>query len=221
MATRITQIVGNDVSLSESAADIRRAHPVREFRVPSGNLANRTQPQLRSHLYRSLRATTRSDQVIIDRMLHRIDLSRREDYGLLLHAHHLTLRDLSPGWREEDRQDCSEMARRLQEDLRAVGFAAANFPANTWVPMTAGNSFGLAYVIRGSRLSMTHLRDRVPRHFAASYLEFSPALVWPRFLRQLERYVFEESEYARTAQVISGAKWASAQFAAHLTKAFL
>jgi heme oxygenase len=179
-----------------------------------------SQVELRGRLHRSLRAATRADRMIIDRMALRLDLARREDYGLFLNVHYSTFRDLAATWRDEDRADFLNMADCLQADLHALGFSAAVFRPKPPQTMTAGARFGIAYAIRGSRSDAMGLRHRVSPRFGASYLDFSPALSWARFLEQLERHVAKVSERDETGQVISGAKSAMASFTSLLTAAF-
>jgi heme oxygenase len=171
-------------------------------------------------LHRLLRAATRSDHMMIDRMILRFDLTRREDYGLFLNIHYSTLRDLRAGWRGEDHHDFLAMAHCLQDDLHALGIAATKLHPMTRAPLTVSNRLGVAYVIRGSRLDAIVLRRRVPPQFAASYLDFTPALSWAQFLQQLERRVSEDPDCDESRQIISGARCALAKFASVLAQAF-
>jgi heme oxygenase len=157
--------------------------------------------------------------MVIDRMILRLDFARREDYGLFLSVHCSTLRDLSTGWRDEDREEFLGMAHCLEEDLHSVGFSPSALLSSTHAGMTAGARLGIAYIIRGSRYDAMALRHRVPLRFGASYLDFSPLLSWSRFLEQLERHVSQASERDETLEVISGAKYALARFTSFLTKA--
>jgi heme oxygenase len=86
-------------------------------------------------------------------------------------------------------------------------------------PLTDGNGWGIGYVIRGSRLDASVLRRRVTPRFAASYLEFSPALSWAQFLYQLERRMSEDPECDESDQIVSGARFALAMFASELAQA--
>jgi heme oxygenase len=172
-------------------------------------------------LHRLLRATTRSDHMMIDRMNLRFDLARREDYGLLLNIHYVTLRNLRAGWRDEDHNDFLMMAHCLQEDLHALGIAASQPHPIARAPLTVGNRLGIGYVIRGSRLDAGVLRLRVSPRFAASYLEFAPALSWAQFLYQLERRMSDDPECDENHQLISGAKLALAMFVGELAQALV
>jgi heme oxygenase len=163
-------------------------------------------------LHRWLRSATRSDLMAIDRMTSQLDLARREDYGLFLIVHYWTLNALSPYWREQDRIDFLAMAACLQGDLHSLGYAASNPGAVLHSSMTADHSLGISFVIRGARFGSNTLRDRVSAQFSARYLDFSPALSWPRFLRQLEQYVLNRSAQDGCPQVIGGAKQALAAF---------
>jgi heme oxygenase len=163
-------------------------------------------------LHRWLRSATRSDLMAIDHMTSQFDLAHRDDYRLFLNVHYRTLSALSPYWREEDRIDFLALAECLQGDLHSLGFTASNpdpiLPSLT----TADHSLGISFVIRGARFGSNTLRDRVSPQFSARYLDFSPALSWPRFLRQLEQHVLERSPQDGCQQVISGAKQALAAF---------
>jgi heme oxygenase len=163
-------------------------------------------------LHRWLRSATRSDLMAIDRITSQLDLARREDYGLFLNVHYWTLNALSPYWRERDRIDFLALAACLQGDLHSLGFAASNPDAVLHSSMTADHSLGISFVIRGARFGSNTLRDRVSPRFSARYLDFSPGLSWPCFLRQLEQHVFKRSEQDGFSQVISGAKQALAAF---------
>jgi heme oxygenase len=122
----------------------------------------------------------------VDRLIGQLDLARREDYGRLLSVHHAVLREFQSEWRPEDQDDFRAMSRRLQNDLRGLGFPTANPQSMLRTSLAAGNPLGIAYVIRGSRLGASVLRPRVPSQFPASYLDFVPALSWVQFLAQLQ-----------------------------------
>ena len=156
-------------------------------------------------LHRSLRAATRNDHIGVDRLAGQLDLTRREDYGLLLSIHHVVLQELRSEWRPEDREDFRAMSRRLQNDLRMLGFPTANPPSTSHIALAEGNRLGIAYVIRGSRLGASVLRPRIPSHFSASYFDFVPALSWVQFLAQLES-VSNSADAQVSDAAIQGAK---------------
>jgi heme oxygenase len=159
-----------------------------------------------SALHRSLRAATRSNHLGVDRSIGQLDLAHREGYGRLLSIHHAVLEDLKPEWRSEDGDDFRAMSRRLQNDLRALGFPTASPPSMLRCPpMAEGNKLGIAYVIRGSRLGAGVLRQRIPLQFSASYFDFEPALSWAQFLAQLQR-VSKSAEAGVGDAAIQGAK---------------
>lgn len=168
-------------------------------------------------LHRALRAATRSDHMEVDRMIGQLDLTRREDYGRLLSIHHAALQDLKSEWRPEDREDFRAMSRRLQNDLRVLGFPTANSQSLSRAPLVPGSQLGIAYVIRGSRLGAAVLRPRVPLDFAASYLDFVPALSWIEFLGQLQDASRIEEAQTRIA-AIRGAKITFELFSRLLTQ---
>jgi heme oxygenase len=172
----------------------------------------------RGQFLRSLRAATRSDQMMLDLMMLRFNLGNRDDYVLFLSVHYSTLRALSPWWRDEDRPDFLALAHCLQNDLHELGFAAP--PAEAIAPdsATAHHCLGISYVIRGSRWGSVALRHQVPMQFAATYLDFSPNLSWAQFLRELggQRSALAESDHLY--EVVSGAKIALARFSINLTR---
>ena len=90
-------------------------------------------------LHRSLRGATRNDHIGVDRLTGQLDLTRREDYGLLLSIHHAVLQELRSEWRPEDREDFRAMSRRLQNDLRMLGFATAKPPSTSHIALAKGN----------------------------------------------------------------------------------
>jgi heme oxygenase len=158
-----------------------------------------------SALHRSLRVATQSDHMDVDRLIGRLDLTRRDDYGRLLSIHHAVLQDLKSEWRPEDRDDFRAMSRRLQNDLRVLGFPTANPQSMSRAPLDDGNQLGIAYVIRGSRLGASVLRPRIPSQFSASYFDFVPALSWIQFLAQLQS-VSKSAEAEVGNAAIQGAK---------------
>ena len=172
----------------------------------------RAQAAIRTQLHRTLRAATRSDQMMIDRIILRLDLARREDYGFFLNVHFAALRSLSMSWRDQDREDFSNMANCLQADLRSLSILPLPLQPAAHAGISTGTQLGIAYIVRGSRYDAMALRHRVPMQHGATYLEFSPALSWSRFLEQLERYVSEKSQRDDTFQIVSGAKLALAKF---------
>jgi heme oxygenase len=156
-------------------------------------------------LHRSLRAATRSDHAEIDRLIGQLDLTRREGYGRLLSVHHAVLQELKSEWRPQDQDDFGAMSRRLQNDLRVLGYPAASPQSMLRTPLAEGNQLGIAYVVRGSRLGASVLRPRIPSHFSASYLDFVPALSWIQFLAQLQS-ASTASEIEANDAAIRGAK---------------
>jgi heme oxygenase len=158
-----------------------------------------------SPLHRALQAATRSDHMEVDRLIGQLDLTHREGYGRLLSIHHAVLQDLKSEWRPEDRDDFRAMSRRLQNDLRVLGFPTANPQSMSRTPLAEGNQLGIAYVIRGSRLGASVLRPQIPAQFSASYLAFVPALSWIQFLAQLQSASNADDTEANDAAV-RGAK---------------
>jgi heme oxygenase len=168
-------------------------------------------------LHRSLRAATRSNHVDVDRLIGQLDLTRREDYGRLLSIHHAVLQDLKSEWRPEDGEDFRAMSRRLQNDLRVLGFPTANPQSLSRHLLAPGSQLGIAYVIRGSRLGASVLRPRVPAQFSTSYLDFVPALSWVQFLEQLQG-VSKAEQVETGSAAIRGAKITFELFSRLLTQ---
>jgi heme oxygenase len=137
-------------------------------------------------LHRALRAATRSDDVLLDRLILRFDLSRRDHYGLFLHLHYSALRNLEADWSAEDQTDFAAMLRCVQSDLHTLRIATPPLSPSGRAALHAQNRLGVAYVLRGSRIAAPFLRRRVPRQYPAAYLDFMPALSWAQFLAQLE-----------------------------------
>ena len=169
-------------------------------------------------LHHSLRAATRADHVLIDAMVSRLDFARREDYGLFLRVQHAALQALKAAWRREDVDDFRGMTRCLQDDLQGLGEDLALPAPAAHAGFNVRNRLGIAYVIRGSRLGAGVLRRRVSSGYAASYLDFSPALSWTQFLKQLDRSSDEPGDMT-TGEVILGAKVSFQVFSRLLTQA--
>jgi heme oxygenase (biliverdin-IX-beta and delta-forming) len=150
--------------------------------MSSANLANAESP---GALHRALRAATRSDHVLLDRMILDLDLTRRDHYGLFLHVHYSALVDLEADWLAEDRADFAAMLRCVQSDLHSLQITTPPLSPGGRAPLHAHNRLGVAYVLRGSRLGASFLRRRVPEPYPTAYLDFTPALSWPQFLAQL------------------------------------
>jgi heme oxygenase len=172
----------------------------------------------RGQFLRSLRAATRSDQMMLDLMMLRFNLGNRDDYVLFLSIHYSTLRALSPWWRDEDRPDFLALAHCLQNDLHELGFAAPRDEAMVSDSMTAHHCLGISYVIRGSRLGSVALRHQVPIQFAATYLDFSPSLSWAQFLQGMDAHRSALADSDHLHQVVSGAKLALARFSSILSR---
>jgi heme oxygenase len=166
-------------------------------------------------LHGSLRAATRSNHMVVDGLVAQLDLTQREGYGRLLSIHHAVLQDLKSEWRAEDRDDFREMGRRLQNDLRVLGFPTAASQPMPRTPFAAGDQLGVAYVIRGSRLGSIVLRPRIPTRFSATYFDFAPALSWTQFLVQLQSV----PEGQPSDAAIRGAKFTFDMFSHLLTRA--
>jgi heme oxygenase len=167
-------------------------------------------------LHGSLRAATRSDHTVVDRLVTRLDFGLSEDYGRFLSIHHAVLQSLKAQWRPEDRDDFAAMSTRLQDDLRVLSFPAADPESMSPMPMSEGDSLGIAYVIRGSRLGSRVLRPRIAPRFSTFYFDFVPALPWADFLMQLRNKSRSNSEWSNAA--IRGAKMTFEMFSRRLAQ---
>jgi heme oxygenase len=140
-------------------------------------------------VHRTLRAATRNDHALIDRMLLPFALSRVDDYRMFLGFHFAALVSLRADWRVEDSEDFEQMLRCVEADLKTLGRAPPPVPVPLRTPATASTGLGIAYVVRGSRLGGAVLRRSVTGDLPTSYLDFVPALSWAQFLPQLESIV--------------------------------
>jgi heme oxygenase len=127
------------------------------------------------------------------------------------------LQNLKAQWRPEDRDDFDAMSRGLQIDLRVLGFRAANPESMSPIPMSEGDSLGIAYVIRGSRLGSSVLRPRIASRFSTSYFDFVPTLSWADFLAQLQSKSWNPNSEGSSA-AIRGAKMTFEMFSRLLTQ---
>ena len=137
-------------------------------------------------VHQLLRAATREDHALLDRMMLRINLAELQDYENFLHIHDGVMRALEPYWREEDRGDFFGMLQAVGQDRQALGIATLPTRRVSHTPLLLSHQWGIAYVVRGSRLGAALLRRQVPSDLPTAYLDFTPALSWPRFLEQLE-----------------------------------
>jgi heme oxygenase len=156
-------------------------------------------------LHRALRAATRSDHVLLDRLILRYDLTRREHYGLFLHLHYSALRNLEGDWLAEDQPDFAAMLRCVQSDLHALRIGTPPRSPSGRAPLHSNNGLGVAYVLRGSRLGAPFLRRRVPRPYPTAYLDFMPEVSWSQFLVQLESSS-DPSRARRDHDIVCGAR---------------
>jgi heme oxygenase len=137
-------------------------------------------------MHRTLRAATRDDHALIDRMLLRFDLNRAEDYGIFLNIHFAALVTFQADWRLQDDEDFARMLRCLQADLETLGYTTTASQVPSRGPTSPSAGLGIGYVVRGSRLGAAVLRRGVVGELPTSYLDFVPALSWAAFLLELE-----------------------------------
>jgi heme oxygenase len=162
---------------------------------------------------RLLRDATRNDHESLDRVISTLDFTDRASYRLFLAIHHAALSNLAGRWRAQDQADFSGFLHCLVDDLRALGPLIS--PPVTPERQRADSlrQWGIAYVIRGSRLGGAVLRQRVPAAYPTTYLAYAPTIRWPEFLKQLEYETQVMNRQAHT-QIIRGAKQAFETFAA-------
>jgi heme oxygenase len=136
-------------------------------------------------VHQALRAATRNDHALIDRMLLPFDLSKAEDYRMFLNIHFAALITVQADWRLQDSEDFERMLRCVRADLKALGCKVP--PTSRTRPSASpATGLGIAYVIRGSRLGAAVLRRGVVGELPTAYLDFVPALSWAQFLTELE-----------------------------------
>jgi heme oxygenase len=167
----------------------------------------------RDSMRRILRDATRNDHQFIDQAVSTLDLTDRVGYGIFLAIHHTALGQLAGRWRPQDHADFAGLLRCLSDDLRAMGHPDGVSEMTRGTKTHSLRQWGIAYVIRGSRLGGAVLRQRVPSGFPASYLTYSPTITWPQFLKQLEHETPAINLRAQ-AQIIRGAKQAFEAFKA-------
>jgi heme oxygenase len=169
-----------------------------------------------SALQRALRAATRIEQMTFDRILLRFDFARREDYGLYLNVHRAALESLRSDWRLQDLNDFSAMVQCIESDLQTLDLTTSSLKPRFRPSFTIPGQLGLAYVVRGSRLNVSLLRQRVLSQFATSYLDFVPATSWVLFLTQLDTF---SGEPGSDIHIIQGAKATARTFLDVLSQA--
>jgi heme oxygenase len=99
----------------------------------------------------------------------------------------------------------------LVDDLQALGDLVTVPRAAQRQRAHSLRQWGVAYVIRGSRLGGAVLRQRVLAGCPASYLTYAPTLSWPEFLNQLDQETQATDRHAH-AHMIRGAKQAFETF---------
>jgi heme oxygenase len=160
-----------------------------------------------------LRQVTQRDHERLDGLMSRLDLSNRSDYGILLSVHYNALRALAGRWSVRDHPDFSGLLTCLASDLRALNCPLGDEGATQAAGAELPGQWGLAYVIRGSRLGSAILRHRVPAGQPTSYLDYTPILTWPEFVKQLDGETHTIHPRA-LGQIIRGAQRAFAAFSA-------
>jgi heme oxygenase len=160
---------------------------------------------------RIMREATRFDHQDVDHLFSTLDLRDPVSYRIFLTIHHTALSTLGARWRAEDRDDFSALLHCLVDDLQALGDLVTVPRAAQRQRAYSIRQWGVAYVIRGSRLGGAVLRQRVPSGYPASYLTYAPTLSWPEFLKRLEQETRATDRLAHT-HMIRGAKQAFETF---------
>jgi len=160
---------------------------------------------------RLVREATRTDHQRLDRAMSTLELGDPVGYGMFLKIHYTALTSLARRWRAEDQPAFSALLSCVIDDLQALGHPV-RYPAASIKRVDSLRPWGIAYVIRGSRLGGQVLGRRVPGAFPKSYLDCVPTLPWPDFLKQLDEAGGSNPD--QIEQIIRGAKIAFAAFIA-------
>ncbi|CAN5162387.1 hypothetical protein BH10PSE2_BH10PSE2_14850 [soil metagenome] len=99
------------------------------------------------------------------------------------------------------------MIDRISADLNLLG--VAGFVARSDVDELDG--FGVAYVLRGSRMGARVLRNRIGADLPTRYMDFTPVLSWRAFLAELEIHAADGDEIHRH-RIVTSALQAFAAF---------
>jgi hypothetical protein len=164
-------------------------------------------------LHRSVRAATRSEQMIIAGIMARLDFARHDDYGLFLIVHYAALQTLEPDWRAADRDDFSLMMQCLRDDVLALGILPTKLFLLAPGILSVGAQLGISYIIRGSRLNAQFLRTRVAPEFAVSYLRCLTRTNWDQFLGDVAQQLEDRTSNIDTDDVVQGAQIAMQRIA--------
>jgi heme oxygenase len=156
-------------------------------------------------VHRILRAATRNDHALVDRMLLHVDLNRTGDYVAFLNVHFAALIALQADWRLQDDADFAQMLDCLRADLTRLNAPTTTTPTPPRAAPALAKGFGIAYVVRGSRLGAAVLRRSITAELPTSYLDFVPSLSWPVFLGDLEVVVEQPNGAEEAAAAAQGA----------------
>jgi hypothetical protein len=184
-----------------------------------GAVAARSNPV--AVLHRSVRATTRGEQMLIEQIMGELDFGRREDYGSFLDVHYTALQILEPEWRAEDRDDFGAMLECVHDDLRKLHMPTTRLFLIAPGMLNIGGRLGVGYIIRGSRLSAKFLCARVASGFAVSYLKCVPENNWDHFLRDVAQTLGDTASDVRVDDVVQGAQIAMQRIATLFERAAL
>lgn len=187
--------------------------PLGEAALGSAEAQLQTEDRARDALRRAVREATRHKHRQLDQAMSALNLNDRVGYGIFLNIHYVALSALASRWRAQDQPDFSALLCCLIEDLQALGFPASYPLTVNRTRAEFSRQWGIAYVIRGSRLGAQVLRQRL---LAGSppkaYLNHELKLPWSSFLRQFDE-VGRRLPGERN-HIIRGAKFAFATFIA-------
>ena len=137
-----------------------------------------------------IRSETRRAHDLVDDEMSMFDLRDAGSYARFLARHGHALSILQSQVRSEDQSDIQAMADAVEADLGILGLQNA--------PVAFGperlDGFGVAYVIRGSRMGARVLRGCIGLGLPTQYMDFTPTLGWREFLAALEAYAAEGGE---------------------------
>lgn len=145
-------------------------------------------------LLSALRAATGSSHEQLDAGFGALDLQRQDDLARFLRAHALGLAPLFATFRRVAEVllalPCPDYPAMLRADLAALGKQAPESDAAEISPDGADAAAGIAYVVAGSRLGLTVIRQRgywgAEHGFRSAYMEDTQAhAVWKALVPML------------------------------------
>lgn len=172
----------------------------------------RVNPGAQESVRRFLREATRTEHQLLDRAMSNFALADSVDYSAFLIIHCTALNALAGRWRNDDEADFSSLLLCVVDDLRTLGHQALYRSPSDRVKADSLRQWGVAYVIRGSRLGARILRQRVPASYPTSYLDHESKVSWSDFAMQLDDAA--ASLPGGRDHILRGAQFAFAAFSA-------